>query len=460
MNKTILMLINGFGVERKDSAEVYTHDLMPNFDNLTKTTLFGAINTMGADYDTGYSYFSMPESGAESKFIDDMVYDDSLLKNEILLKIKGSVKENNKLHIFLFVENADILNQLKTMLQALNEPNTMKIFIHLIMTSPNLDSYNEIDKIVSKIAFEYTNYARVGMIVGKNNINNDNVLRIMLRQQGERWLQFSKKIDVLHSDVVSPENAQPFFVHEGFAVTEGDSVLILNYSTLDIDKLYNSLTTYKINTFSLYPFKEGVPHMFDRTKASKYFSSLLEKYGIKVMVLAEKDHVNKINYFLNGNEKKLSDNLTFAINDDILFSNKEAVINLIESTDSNGYILDYDIGSFMNMKDIKDTLHRIDGLIKNLYDAASEKGYTLIISSLYGIHATIRDGVVDKVVNFSGRIPCIYYNKDFDKKNYSINSSTTTGLMLTFLTNIKDEVGMNRLIHKKSALDKIINSKK
>ena len=460
MNKTILMLINGFGVERKDSAEVYSHDLMPNFDNLTKTALFGPINTLGADYDTGYSYFSMPETGEESKFIDGMVYDDSLSKNEVLLKVKESVNENNKLHIFVFTDGSDIINQLKTILQTINDQSKIKIFVHLIMTSPGLDSYNDIDKLISKIAFEYTNYARVGLVVGKNNVNNDNVLRIMYREQGERWLQFSKKIDVLHSDVVSPENAQPFFVHDGFSFAEGDSVLILNYVDVDIDKLYNNISSFKIKPFSLYPFKEGVPHMFERTKASKYFSSLLEKNGIKVMVLTEKEHVNKINYYLNGNEKKLSDCLTFAINDDVLFSNKEAVINLIESTDSQGYIIDYDIGSFGLMKDVKDTLHRIDGLIKNIYDASSEKGYTFIISSLYGIHSTIRDGVVDKVVNFSGRLPCIYYNKDFDSKNYSINGTTTTGLMLTFLTSIKDEVGMNRLVHKKTALDKIINSKK
>ena len=126
----------------------------------------------------------------------------------------------------------------------------------------------------------------------------------------------------------------------------------------------------------------------------------------------------------------------------------------------NGYIIDYDIGKFKNMAEIKDTLHKIDATIKNIYDACSEKGYTFIISSLYGIHTTIRDGVLDRVVNFSGRVPCVFISPGFSSAEYSIAGTDTTGLMLTFLTNINEEVQMNRLVHKKTSLEKLLKTKK
>ena len=39
-NKTVLFLINGFGVEKKESYSIYDQTLMPTFDELSKNYLF------------------------------------------------------------------------------------------------------------------------------------------------------------------------------------------------------------------------------------------------------------------------------------------------------------------------------------------------------------------------------------------------------------------------------------
>ena len=41
--KTILFLINGFGVERKESYSIYDASLMPTLDSLSKKYLFSTI---------------------------------------------------------------------------------------------------------------------------------------------------------------------------------------------------------------------------------------------------------------------------------------------------------------------------------------------------------------------------------------------------------------------------------
>ena len=233
--------------------------------------------------------------------------------------------------------------------------------------------------------------------------------------------------------------------------------MFLNYTEVDIDKIYNELFVGQVNMFSLYKYKEEIPYMFERVKQSHYLSSIINDNKINLMVFAQEENVNTINYYMNGKERKLSGNITFAINDDTLFSNKEAVINTIESTKRDGYVLDYDIGKFNRMEDIKETLHNIDGLIGNIYEAAKEKGYTFIISSLYGMQKTVREGVVDKVINFSGKVPVLFYSNEFNKIDYSIGGSDTTGLMFTYLTNINDDVKRNALLHKKSKLDKMLH---
>ena len=59
MKKEILFLINGFGVERNDSYNVYSAELMPNMDKLTKEGVFVSIPNKYLDYKSAYRNFSM-----------------------------------------------------------------------------------------------------------------------------------------------------------------------------------------------------------------------------------------------------------------------------------------------------------------------------------------------------------------------------------------------------------------
>ena len=76
------------------------------------------------------------------------------------------------------------------------------------------------------------------------------------------------------------------------------------------------------------------------------------------------------------------------------------------------------------------------------------------------MHDQVKDGVITRIINFAGKVPCIYQNKEFNKKEYSLSSGTTHDLALTYLTNICDEVKSNRIIKKLSKLDKALSKKR
>ena len=54
MKKNILLLINGFGVEQRDSYNIYKKELMPNLDRLTVEGLFSTLSSNYLDYKDGY----------------------------------------------------------------------------------------------------------------------------------------------------------------------------------------------------------------------------------------------------------------------------------------------------------------------------------------------------------------------------------------------------------------------
>ena len=58
MKKTVLFLMNGFGVEQLDSYSIYNAKLMPNLDSYTKKYLFSQIATPSYNLVSGYRFFS------------------------------------------------------------------------------------------------------------------------------------------------------------------------------------------------------------------------------------------------------------------------------------------------------------------------------------------------------------------------------------------------------------------
>lgn len=458
MRKTILMLINGFGVERAGSAEVYSPKLMPNFDLMIKTYLFGNLSTVAGDYNNAYRLFSMPDKpkGQEDE-IDYLIFEKKLDTNPVLQQIRDSVGEENNLHVFYMVESGTKFNQVKEFLKCLNPNKNKKVFVHLVMTGTSTAAYEGIKKLISKISFEISEYCKVGMVVGRNKINSDEMLRAFYRELGEHWNESAKKFEVLEKEIVSPENVPVFIISGGFPLKENDTVLFLNYEEVEMERFYNDFTKIPTKLYSLYPFKSGISNMFEREELkTASFATTCEKFGIKILLMTTQERINDVNYYLNGMERKKSPNVTFAENDMTLFSSKEAVIDLVENHGYDGFILDYSIAGYNKMETIKTDLSNIDGVIKNISEVAKEKDYTFIVSSLYGVHVPVMDGVVQKVIDFSGKVPIVFQSNLFAKTEYTLNSGNTYALAQTFLTNINDEVKSNKLVHKLSSIERML----
>ena len=94
MKRNILLLINGFGVEQRDSYNVYSENLMPNLDKLTKTCMFSSISSNDLDYRTAYRTFSIGINEALTYSVVNNAINNESYKKEIY-------QENKKRMIYL-----------------------------------------------------------------------------------------------------------------------------------------------------------------------------------------------------------------------------------------------------------------------------------------------------------------------------------------------------------------------
>ena len=458
MRKTILMLINGFGIERKNSTSIYSHDLMPNFDNLIQNNLFGRISNSATKLDEAFRDFSIKKQSAKNKEFINFVDNDLLNNNEFIANITNDLTDNNKLHIFYVLNNFNGANEFKQLLEKLNPNKNKKIFVHFILSFTNIDYYKKIVDFINVIAFNYGEFLEVGFVVGKKNIESDNVYRIFLKEMGEQWQQFSKKFDVLKTDMVIPEAADAFMIKRGLAISNDDIILYVNNENVEMNNLFNEIRKYTSKIYSIYPYSDDIKSLLSDNEKTriKSFNDILKDNNIRLLVLSKEDSINSINYYFNGKKRVLPSNITYALNDDNLINSKDDVLTLFSDNKFDGIIINYDIGYCESLEEYKRALKQIDEKIKYISDASLDNDYTFIISSLYGINKKVKDSSILKILNCSGIAPIIYQSSEFKKGEYSIINGNNYDLMLTFLTNICDNVKSNRLIHKRSKLEKLL----
>ena len=129
MKKNILFLINGFGVERNDSYNVYSASLMPNMDKLTKERIFASIPNKYLDYKSAYRNFSM---GINNPLTYSLVENDintgDFAKNELYKYIiNETVLNKSRLHILCFWDSEKTIEHLMAYVREIQKNNISRI---------------------------------------------------------------------------------------------------------------------------------------------------------------------------------------------------------------------------------------------------------------------------------------------------------------------------------------------
>lgn len=471
--KTVMILVNGFGVETKNSYSIYSKELMPNIDNLTKTYLFEPIKTNVSNIYDGYRNFSLNigEMYNYSIFEQNNV-DNKMLSNEVYLNLKNEFNtRKTKLHVFLFVDNSfKIVEQVKTLLKDINIDKNKKLYIHIVLTSNNFNDCNEISSILSSLSVELEDYAKIGLVFGLSNILNsvsvvdmNYFFKILISEVAEKWQAFTQKFEVSKGLKQSPNTMKPFVVNSGFSIEKDDLFLFWNYDKVDLTNFITTLYNLKYgeegNTFKYYSLFElnnsNIPSMLRYQVAHNCLANHMKTINTKALILAKKDNVPVLNYYINGLQSISSPNIEFIEADNYLFKPTE-LLNIINSTQDELIIINYSIEGTKNIEELTSLLHNIDIMVGNIYENSKGSKYSLIISSLYGFNVVLQNqkGEICNV-DFTGKVPLIFIDDFITKRNYLIESGTINDLSNVCYKNIKRDYNVHSIVTKKNALYKL-----
>ena len=473
--KTVLFLMNGFGIEGKDSYSVYDVNVVPNIENLRNRYLFQTLSTNNKSMYEGFRNISL-EIG---ELYNYHVYNRESLNNHVFsnpnyVDLKNKLEEKkSKLHMFVFVDKSPmIVENLRSFLKNINVNQDKKIFLHLVLACSNYEDYPLIIETLSKINIELNELATIGMVFGLGTMLNDNpvtelnfFLKMFISEVGEKWQSFSQKLDVSYKTKKAPTSMNPFVVNTGFSIGNDDLCMIWNYDNIDITNFingikainYGSEKTNNISFYSLFPIKytTQIPYILNYEVASKCLASNMKGLGFKTLVLTESKHVNVINYYLNGLQNINNPDISYLSIDNNMYD-ADTLVNIINTYPQELIIFNYDITKVENIEELQDILKKVDNVIGAIYKNTEKNSYSIIISSLYGMEKTMPNSKGEICHVIYSKVPIIYVDAFINRKNYLIDEGSVNELFKMCYKAINKKYPGETLINKKNFLYRLI----
>lgn len=453
MKKTVLFLMNGFGIEQVDSYSVYSKDLMPNLDSYTNNYLFSSIESKATTLEDGLLNFSTGVKLPLSYSLVDRIYSD-YSQNKNFNFYTQNIKENTNIQLFCFIESDRVLEHLKSFINFINSKCTNPIYIHCILTSNDIENYKEIEKTISRIHYDFNN-CKVATIIGENKLNETNLtsyMNMLQNQVGEKWKELSKKFNSLQNAKTAPNDAVEFIMNEEFKIEANDNFFFFNYKYSDMENFISNIGQVVdcSKTFSLFPIKGIKYPMLAYPKSGISFINSLKKIDAKALVVSDSKRITNINYYLTGLQPINPDNISYVRTDNGFLENINNLKAVIEDN-FDLIIIEYNVGDCTTIPELKESLSKLDGLLKDTAEYCIAKEYSLFISSLYGMKKEMPlDNFTKYLVNFSSKVPFIVIDPVFTKDNFRIDIGDVNNLAHTVYTNINNNYsGGNVLIKKK-----------
>ena len=457
MKKTVLFLMNGFGIEQLNSYNIYNAKLMPNLDYYTKNYLFTPIESKAHDLISGYRTFS---TGSDLPLTYSLIdnYVDNFSNNKNFDLYLNSIKPEGKIQLFLSLENEKGYEHLKAFLKFIRSKKNNPICLHLILTADNTNNYKLIERIINRISYDIKE-CRIGMVVGLNSLYAMNLTAFMnlyKNEIGEKWREITKKINALENTKVKPYNVKEFHMNEGFKIANDDSLFFFNYEYCDLTNLVNTISKeFNVGIYSLFGINGIKYTMFAYPKSGISMLNSLNKIDAKALILTNKDSIKFLNYYCCGLENILSERVFFSKTDNGL--NPNLLKSIIKDSDYDLIIINYQVDNVSKVDELKDKLSNLDKILGVIHDFCVEKEISLFISSLYGMQKELAvDNFINAVVDFSGKVPFIVVDPIFKKSNFMVTQGNMFNLADTVYTNINNKYSGIVLIRKKGYITKML----
>lgn len=461
--KSILLFMNGFGIEVPKSFNVYTATLMPSLAKLSNYFPFQQLFASGKEvglnkgqlssFKPGYLAFSsVGKPNKKSAVVQTRIEENSFDNNPVIVAaINHAVQNQSRLHILFSIgERTEEIQfeHLKKFGQLCVQRGIKEVCVHVFLGDNSVPGLKVSGLWLKNLKYHVLTFVpemKVVSIAGRKFLTDATkeekiaYYRMIVSGVGEIWTNYSETLDKKYQGKENDDNMGGFLTVRENVIRANDSVMNFNYDNgvgaeyLDIIQNPSDFfpagkipLNVAVNALFEVQGNENIPYAFHGDLPKNYFFENIPD-DKRVLILADRDRIQYISKCLNGFRDQFKPNINVWPIDDKKQRFELMAQYLAAYINQNTYdliIADCDLfddqTDAKTIEQLRKNMALLDKVLNVAYAKGIEKGYTLYATSLYGIKKQLFLTSTYEQVDFSQKTPLLVAGSDVSRDNTSI----------------------------------------
>ena len=440
-NLTMLMILDGFGINEKNEGNAVKIANTPNLDKIMKQNPTTIVKTSGLDVGLPEGQMGNSEVGHTNIGAGRIVYQEltRITKSiedgdffsipELIGAIDNCKKNKSKLHIMGLLSDGGVhshIRHLYALLELEKRKDFEDVYVHCFLdgrdTAP-VSAESFIAELENKM--EEKGVGKIASIIG----------RFYAMDRDKRWERVSKAYDALVKGIGEKESSASIAIEKSYqkevfdefveptlicnngepvaTISENDSVIFFNYRPDRAREITRSLVDKEFDGFEREYFPlyyvcftnydetiENVEIAFKKSEIKNTFGEILGKKGLTQLRIAETEKYAHVTFFFNGGEEKQylgEDRIlvpspkvaTYDLQPEMsAYEVTEKVVEAINSNKYNAIILNYAnpdmVGHTGSLQAAIKAVETVDECVGKVVEAMIEHDGTILITADHG----------------------------------------------------------------------------
>lgn len=345
MKKLALLILDGWGIGKKHSADAIYQANTPYFNQLWNKYPHSTLTTFGEDVGLPDGQMGNSEVGHMNIGAGRIVYQElvriniairngELKKNQVLnAAILKAKTENKAFHLIGLVSDGGVhshIAHLEALIDIISSAGVKRIYIHAFTDGRDTDPHSGY-KYLSEIEDKYKNKAKLVTVVGRYYaMDRDNrwerikiAYDAMVNGTGEKSDKILEKVQLAYNNNLTDEFLLPIledsktYPISETRIKDGDIVLNFNFRTDRPREITEVLTQINMHEYNMHKLAlkyismteydssfNNIDVLFHSEKLNNTLGEIISTSGLTQLRIAETEKYPHVTYFFNGGRER------------------------------------------------------------------------------------------------------------------------------------------------------------
>lgn len=329
-NKVLLLILDGFGINKSKKGNAILNAKTPNLEKLYKTSISTTLKAAGIyvglpPHIMGNSEVGHSTIGAGRRvkqyleLINDDIKSNKFFKNETIKKeILSLNKHKRNIHIMGLLSDGGVhshIDHLFAIIKYLKDlDKNINIYIHVFSDGRDVE-YKSAKKYINLLEKEITKYNNIYIadIIGRyfamdrdhRILRTEKAYKLLTKHKGEKFKNVESLINSAYKNNITDEFIPPSFIESTPIISKKDLLIFFNFREDRARQITEMFEDNKFNILCMVKYDTYIKkYIYRKLKVEKTLSEIISDNNLKQLKIAETEKYAHVTYFFKWRKRK------------------------------------------------------------------------------------------------------------------------------------------------------------